>query len=133
MGSPASVHSRKHLITVVSFFVLLLNASIHKRDSKMARTAYRVQNQRLSLVWFQLSVWAPDITSIMTARKLVKYEGCSESNASYVIMLVCWFTMSEAGVDGVTVEAEPSHQCPITYGGWEHSKAVSRALQQWWQ
>lgn len=38
MGIPVSVHSKKCLITIVSFFVLLLNISIHKRDSKMAST-----------------------------------------------------------------------------------------------
>lgn len=61
MDIPVSVHSKKYLITILSFSVLLLNISIHKRESEMASTenmtickknVYGVLNQCLSLVWF---------------------------------------------------------------------------------
>ena len=42
----------------------------------------------------------------------MSYEGCSESNASYVFMLA---QTSVVDVGGMAVEAESFHQCPTTF------------------
>ena len=43
---------------------------------------------------------------------VMSYEGCSESNASYVFMLA---QTSVVDVGGMAVEAESFHQCPTTF------------------